>query len=197
MADYPDPGGVAFTDIVVDLAHGTRPAFVRYVLGRFRGNRMRRLSSTPHPAPAVAEPLVDLAARQVDLPADMAKVLHDNLWDLLDAEDAAPAVAAEAGQGEREAFEAFAQNCPMGRYSVDRKGDGYWSSHTQIMWDTWQARAAQPAPPSQGLKVAALGALDVLAYECSNGYVIPGVVEDADIRAERDAILAALNALPD
>ena len=49
-------------------------------------------------------------------------------------------------RGEREAFEAFAQNCPMGRYNVTRKGEGYDSSHTQIMWDTWQARAAQPAP---------------------------------------------------
>jgi hypothetical protein len=48
---------------------------------------------------------------------------------------------------ERAAFEAFAQNCPMGRYSIDRdkrpgKSDGYWSSHTQLMWDAWNARAA-------------------------------------------------------
>ena len=42
---------------------------------------------------------------------------------------------------EREAFEAFAQNCPMGKYSIARRGDGYDSSHTQLMWDAWQARA--------------------------------------------------------
>ena len=45
---------------------------------------------------------------------------------------------------ERAAFEQFAQHCPMGRYSVDRdtrpgREDGYWSSHTQIMWDAWCA----------------------------------------------------------
>ena len=44
----------------------------------------------------------------------------------------------------RAAFERFAQACPMGRYSVDRdtrpgRQDGYWSSHTQIMWDAWCA----------------------------------------------------------
>ena len=44
-------------------------------------------------------------------------------------------------QSEREAFEAFAQNCPMGQYSIARRGDGYDSSHTQLMWDAWQARA--------------------------------------------------------
>jgi len=43
---------------------------------------------------------------------------------------------------EREAFELFAQNCPMGKYSIVRRDGGYDSSHTQIMWDAWQARAA-------------------------------------------------------
>lgn len=47
--------------------------------------------------------------------------------------------------GEREAFEQFAQNCPMGKYNVARRGEGYDSSHTQIMWDAWQARAALSA----------------------------------------------------
>lgn len=47
--------------------------------------------------------------------------------------------------GEREAFEQFAQNCPMGKYNVTRRGEGYDSSHTQIMWDAWQARAAMSA----------------------------------------------------
>lgn len=37
--------------------------------------------------------------------------------------------SAQSASQEREAFEAFAQNCPMGRYDVQRKGDGYWSSH--------------------------------------------------------------------
>ena len=48
---------------------------------------------------------------------------------------------------EREAFEAFAQNCPMGKYSIARRGDGYDSSHTQLMWDAWQARAQVQGEP--------------------------------------------------
>jgi hypothetical protein len=46
---------------------------------------------------------------------------------------------------ERAAFELFAQNCPMGKYSIVRRDGGYDSSHTQIMWDAWQARAALSA----------------------------------------------------
>ena len=46
---------------------------------------------------------------------------------------------------DRERFEQFAQNCPMGKYNVARRGEGYDSSHTQIMWDAWQARAALSA----------------------------------------------------
>ena len=48
---------------------------------------------------------------------------------------------------EREAFEAFAQNCPTGKYSIARRGDGYDSSHTQLMWDAWQARAQVQGEP--------------------------------------------------
>lgn len=48
---------------------------------------------------------------------------------------------------EREAFEAFAQNCPMGKYSIARRGEGYDSSHTQLMWDAWQARAQVQGEP--------------------------------------------------
>lgn len=48
---------------------------------------------------------------------------------------------------EREAFEAFAQNCPMGKYSITRRGDDYDSSHTQLMWDAWQARAQVQGEP--------------------------------------------------
>ena len=48
---------------------------------------------------------------------------------------------------EREAFEAFAKNCPMGKYSITRRGDGYDSSHTQLMWDAWQARAQVQGEP--------------------------------------------------
>jgi hypothetical protein len=50
---------------------------------------------------------------------------------------------------EREAFEAFAQNCPMGKYSIARRGDGYDSSHTQLMWDAWQARATLALRPER------------------------------------------------
>ena len=42
-------------------------------------------------------------------------------------------------ENDREAFEAFAQNCPMGKYNITRRGDGYDSSHTQLMWETWRA----------------------------------------------------------
>lgn len=49
---------------------------------------------------------------------------------------------------EREAFEAFAQNCPMGKYSIGRRGYGYDSSHTQLMWDAWQARAILALRPA-------------------------------------------------
>jgi len=53
---------------------------------------------------------------------------------------------------EREAFERFVQNCPMGRYSINRRDEGYDSSHTQIMWDAWKARAALAArKPLTGL----------------------------------------------
>ncbi len=63
------------------------------------------------------------------------------------------AARAEPAADEREAFEAFAQNCPMGKYSIERdtrpgQEGGYWSSHTQLMWDTWQARAADRADPA-------------------------------------------------
>jgi len=62
---------------------------------------------------------------------------------------------------EREAFEAFAQNCPMGKYSITRRGDGYDSSHTQLMWDAWQARAQVQGEPVnlQHMAVAENGAL--------------------------------------
>ena len=58
---------------------------------------------------------------------------------------AALAAGADAQQDERAAFEAFALNCPMGRFDITRKGEGYWSSHTHLMWDAWQARAALSA----------------------------------------------------
>lgn len=50
----------------------------------------------------------------------------------------------------RAAFEAFAQSNEFGAYRIDRKGDGYDSSHTQLMWMSWcaaiqQAEAQQPA----------------------------------------------------
>ena len=42
---------------------------------------------------------------------------------------------------ERDAFEVFARNCPIGVFDITRKGEGYWSSHTQLMWDTWLYRS--------------------------------------------------------
>ena len=50
----------------------------------------------------------------------------------------------------RAAFEEFAQSNEFGAYRIDRKGDGYDSSHTQLMWMSWcaaiqQAEAQQPA----------------------------------------------------
>lgn len=62
-----------------------------------------------------------------------------------------PAALESAEMPEREAFEKFAQNCPMDSFSVTRKSDGYWSSHTQIMWDTWRAAIAQHRAAQDGL----------------------------------------------
>ena len=48
----------------------------------------------------------------------------------------------------RSAFEAFAQRNDFGTYRTDRKGDGYDSSHTQLMWMAWCAaiQQAESAP---------------------------------------------------
>ena len=48
----------------------------------------------------------------------------------------------------RPAFEAFAQRNEFGTYRTDRKGDGYDSSHTQLMWMAWCAaiQQAESAP---------------------------------------------------
>ncbi len=48
----------------------------------------------------------------------------------------------------RSAFEAFAQRNEFGTYRTDRKGDGYDSSHTQLMWMAWCAaiQQAESAP---------------------------------------------------
>lgn len=43
----------------------------------------------------------------------------------------------------RSAFEAFAQRNEFGTYRTDRKGDGYDSSHTQLMWMAWCAAIQQ------------------------------------------------------
>lgn len=63
-----------------------------------------------------------------------------------------PAPPVPAPVDERAKFEAFAQNCPMGSYRITRRGDLYDSSHTQIMWDTWQARAALQSTAPQATK---------------------------------------------
>ena len=56
---------------------------------------------------------------------------------------AQPAREPLTDEQEREAFETYVRYTPLGSYSTDRRGDGkYWSSHTQLMWDTWKARAA-------------------------------------------------------
>jgi hypothetical protein len=43
----------------------------------------------------------------------------------------------------RSAFEAFAQRNEFGTYRTDQKGDGYDSSHTQLMWMAWCAAIQQ------------------------------------------------------
>lgn len=68
----------------------------------------------------------------------------------------APAVAAEAGQGERERFEAWAKE--YGRIFINRKGDGYEFNFTQEAWVAWQARATQPAQPLSETKPKSLSA---------------------------------------
>lgn len=73
---------------------------------------------------------------------------------------------------EREAFEAFAQNCPMGKYSIARRGYGYDSSHTQLMWDVWQARAQVQGEPIGQVFYAADGGDD----ETGAGYYMEACV---------------------
>lgn len=112
----------------------------------------------------------------------------------------APAVAAEAGQGTLTDEQVIARCKAAGINWVapDEDPDG-WPGGFDLtsLDDMRRLLSTQPAPPSQGLKAAALKALNVLTYPCSNGDVIVGLVEDSDVRAERDAILAALNALPE
>lgn len=62
----------------------------------------------------------------------------------------------------RSAFEAFAQRNEFGTYRTDRKGDGYDSSHTQLMWMAWcaaiqQAESAPVAEPSARVELIKTG----------------------------------------
>lgn len=89
----------------------------------------------------------DIFAATYD-PADkqaLALPTAEQVDDINVAESFTSVTKTAAPVGEREAFEQFAQNCPMGKYNVTRRGEGYDSSHTQIMWAAWQARAALSA----------------------------------------------------
>lgn len=92
---------------------------------------------------------IGLESNVIDVIVDIESILSGKMVNgLTQAEtDASASVSGltAAPVGEREAFEQFAQNCPMGKYNVTRRGEGYDSSHTQIMWDAWQARAALSA----------------------------------------------------
>lgn len=84
-----------------------------------------------------------LALPTADHIPDAGEMVDDHL------PDAGKMIETVTPVGEREAFEQFAQNCPMGKYNVTRRGEGYDSSHTQIMWDAWQSgRAALRAGDS-------------------------------------------------
>ena len=54
----------------------------------------------------------------------------------------------------RSAFEAFAQRNEFGTYRTDRKGDGYDSSHTQLMWMAWCAAIQQAESEPAGAREA-------------------------------------------
>ena len=85
-----------------------------------------------------------LALPTADHLPDAGKMINGLTQAETDASASVSGLAA-APVDERERFEQFAQNCPMGKYNVARRGEGYDSSHTQIMWDAWQARAALSA----------------------------------------------------
>lgn len=120
----------------------------------------------PHPAPAVAE--LSCAEGRAEFWQWLTRAYRHNAesdavqftrWNMQAAyeagRDAKPAVAAEAGQGEREAFEVWAK---PDRSQRPRLPDGgYVDSGMQCAWNAWHARAAlatQPAPPSQGPNAA-------------------------------------------
>jgi hypothetical protein len=109
-------------------------------------------NTTPQPALLIS----DLELRAIYEKHQLATadiVISDLRRILIDAQAAilaklqATQEPVQAGElpDEREAFEQFAQNCPMGKYNITRREDGYDSSHTQIMWDAWQARVALSA----------------------------------------------------
>lgn len=77
--------------------------------------------------------------------------------------NAAPDMAPVELPPDHAAFEAFATACPMGRFDVTRKGGGYWSSHTQLMWDAWQAAKRQCIEASRAAVRASIFAVDTNA----------------------------------
>lgn len=53
----------------------------------------------------------------------------------------------------RAGFEAFATSNEFGTFCIQRRGEGYWSSHTHIMWMSWKQAiktGKQNDPPHHG-----------------------------------------------
>jgi hypothetical protein len=158
--------------------------------------------AAPHPAPAVAEPNpLTLLGQYDQASANLAQAMQDGgnvhgavarvvgLREQLEAAllGAAPAVAAEAGQGERERFEAWVRK-DCGDLSTFGTGRNmhYSNSAVNNAWTGWQARAAraalatQPAPPSPGVD-------ELLVWAVEAGVIRLSQVMNADLQ---DALVA-------
>lgn len=96
----------------------------------------------------------------------------------------------------RSAFEAFAQSNEFGTYRTDRKGDGYDSSHTQLMWMAWcaaiqQAESEPVARPAWWMRETPEGIEWTDVEPWIDGYTplythpAPGVPDDVARDAER------------
>lgn len=100
-------------------------------------NRLLFLSEN-FPTPTISE-----ALRTFNENGDISSTnnIEDTMFDKW-LKHTAPMPEDEKVDEERANFEKFVLNCPSGSFNISRKCEGYWSSQTQNMWETWSARAA-------------------------------------------------------
>lgn len=178
------PAAVAAEDAREANPNCVPQGFVEYIEKNYKGDvffsdpawhaariwRNAMYFATPRPAPAVADDyakaVADLAAQQGMTTEQVMRaairlyqaermgsieVVHKREQKAL-----GPAVAAEAGQGERERFEAWWLEENLGdegstaelRWLLKQDDDGdYFDDDTSNAWRAWQACATQPAQP--------------------------------------------------